>query len=76
MSESAEDVREAVRWALTHARSHRDLLGLLMEIVYPMPGHDVRPCLVCGRPVVCEPGYPEGRVACWSCIREGANGDG
>lgn len=73
MSESAEDVREAVRYALTHAETHRHLLGMLMEIVYPMPGHDVRACFVCGRPVVCEPDYPRNvRVACWRCIRDEA----
>jgi hypothetical protein len=73
MTETAEDVREAVRWALTNARSHSDLLGLLMPIVYPMPGHDVRPCLVCGRPVMCEPGYPKrARVVCMPCIEAGA----
>lgn len=72
MSETADDVREAIRWALGHAETHSDLLRLLMEIAYPLPGAELRPCCVCSRPVVCEPGYPEGRVACWPCIRAGA----
>lgn len=30
----------------------------------------IRPCLVCGRGVKCEPGYPaDVQVACWRCIR-------
>lgn len=29
-----------------------------------------RPCMVCGAPVECEPGYPPIRVACAGCIAE------
>jgi hypothetical protein len=35
----------------------------------PEAGTTFRPCVVCGRPVECEPGYPVGvKVACWHCI--------
>lgn len=30
----------------------------------------IRACIVCGRSVKCEPGYPaEIRVVCWPCIQ-------
>jgi hypothetical protein len=38
------------------------------------PPLDVRPCLVCGGPVVCEPDYPvDVRVVCAACRRGSLN---
>lgn len=30
----------------------------------------LRPCFICGYPVLCEPDYPpQVRVTCWRCLR-------
>lgn len=35
------------------------------------PEEDIRPCLVCGAPVECEPDYPWNiQVVCEKCIRD------
>lgn len=41
-------------------------------IAYPPQLWSLRPCALCGASVRCEPGFPDVRIICWSCIREGS----